>query len=277
MRAFLLFLLVSVCFLTRLVQAAPPAPSYTIYGTVRDAHGNPLNTLAGEIIVSRPTGEEIVRGPSESQLAPAINYTVHVAMDGGTTPVLYKSNAMFTAQPFTIKVLFNGVLYTPIEMQGANWTAGLPGASVRINLTLGPSSANDGLPDAWKQDLINSDPTGRLRTFADIKPGDDLDGDGLTNLQEFIAGTNPLDRSDALSLSVIEVNNGIAHLEFYAVRGRTYHLTSSSDMVTWSQQPFSTEPTAANQVTSRLEPDGQLLEIYVPVGTTSALFKLYVE
>src|SRR5204863_8921428 len=121
MRAFLLFLLVSVCFLTRLVQAAPPAPSYTIYGTVRDAHGNPLNTLAGEIIVSRPTGEEIVRGPSESQLAPAINYTVHVAIDGGPTPVLYKSNLMLMAQSIMIKVLFIGTLYTTIECRVTIW------------------------------------------------------------------------------------------------------------------------------------------------------------
>jgi hypothetical protein len=48
-------------------------------------------------------------------------------------------------------------------------------------------------------------------------------------------------------------------------------------MATWSQQPFSTEPTATNLVTSRLEPDGQLLDIYVPAATAAALFKLYVE
>jgi hypothetical protein len=99
----------------------------------------------------------------------------------------------------------------------------------------------------------------------------------MTNQEEFIAGTNPLDKSDALDLAVTEVSNGIAHLQFYAVRGRTYHLTSSTDMATWSQQPFSTEPTATNLVTSRLEPDGQLLDIYVPAATAAALFKLYVE
>lgn len=277
MRATFTLALLSVLAIAGNLNAAPAAPSFTIYGMVRDTHGNALTTSAGQIVVNRPAGAEIIRGPSESNLDVGINYTLHIAMDAGTTPTLYKPTAMFTAQPFTIVVIINGVTYTPIEAQGSNWMAGLPGASLRIDLTLGPSSSNDGLPDAWKQDLLNADSSGRLHSFADIRPGDDLDGDGMTNYEEFVAGTNPLDKSDALDLAVTEVSNGIAHLQFYAVRGRTYHLTSSTDMATWSQQPFSTEPTATNLVTSRLEPDGQLLDIYVPAATAAALFKLYVE
>jgi hypothetical protein len=206
-----------------------------------------------------------------------INYNLHVAMDAGTIPILYKPTAMFVGQPFVIHVVINGVTYTPLEMQGATWTAGLPGAMARIDLTLGPGSGHDGLPDAWKQDLISSDTTGRLKTLADIRPGDDLDGDGFTNLQEFIAGTNPLDRSDSPSLSIISVTNGIAHLQFLAIRGRTYNITSTTDFVTWSPQPFSTDPSGANAVSSRLEPDGQRLDVYVPVGPSVGFFKLYVE
>lgn len=277
MRAIIVAALLSVLETARILNAAPAAPSFTIYGMVRDNHGNALTTSAGMVIVNRPGGAEIIRGPSESNLGVGINYTLHIAMDAGITPTLYKPTAMFAGQPFTLVVIINGVTYAPIEAQGSNWAAGLPSASARIDLTLGPSSGNDGLPDAWKQDLINADTTGRLHTFADIRPGDDLDGDGMTNQQEFIAGTNPLDKSDALNLSIIAVANGIAHLQFYAVRGRTYHLTSTADMATWAQQPFSTDPSAANLVTSRLEPDGQLLDVYVPVGTSAALFKLYVE
>jgi hypothetical protein len=198
-------------------------------------------------------------------------------MDAGTTTTLYKPTAMFAGQPFVFHVLFNGTTYTPIETPTATWVAGLPGGMIRIDLTLGNSSSNDGLPDAWKQDLINSDTTGRLRTLADVRPNDDLDGDGFTNLQEMIAGTNPLDRTDSPTLSVIGVDNGVAHLQFLAIRGRTYHITSSTDLATWIEQPFSTDPTGANPVSYRIEPDGQLLDVYVPAASSDAFFKLYVE
>lgn len=277
MRTLILITLAAYSFTAYLVKAAPPAPSFTIYGAVRDDHGNPVGTSIGTIVLSRPTGEELLRSPSDRSLGVGINYNLHVPMDAGTTPALYKPTAMFTAQPFVIHVVINGVTYTPIEMQGANWTAGLPGATARIDLTLGPSSSNDGLPDAWKQDLINSDTTGRLRTLADIRPGDDLDGDGFSNLQELIAGTNPLDRSDSPALSIISVANGIAHLQFLAIRGRTYHITSTTDFVTWTLQPFSTDSSGANPVSYRVEPDGQLLDVYVPVGPSVGFFKLYVE
>src|SRR4051812_20831479 len=277
MRKHLLSLLAGCFCVSQLAQGAPPAPSFTIYGKVRDDHGNPVGTSIGTVILSRPTGEELLRTPSDATLGVGINYTLHVAMDAGTTTTLYKPTAMFTGQPFAIHVAINGVTYSPIEMATANWVAGLPGGMVRIDLTLGNSSGNDGLPDAWKQDVINSDTTGRLRTLADVRPNDDLDGDGFTNLQEMIAGTNPLDRSDSPSLSIVSVANGIAHLQFLAIRGRTYTITSSTDLATWTPQPFSTDPSGANPVSARIEPDGQLLDVFVPAGSSVAFFKLYVE
>src|SRR5256885_296930 len=112
MRKHLLFLLIGWVAVSPLAQAAPPAPSFTIYGKVRDDHGNPLGTSIGTLILSRPTGEELLRAPSDSSLAVGINYTLHVAMDAGTTSTLYKPTAMFTGQPFAIHVLINGVTYT---------------------------------------------------------------------------------------------------------------------------------------------------------------------
>jgi hypothetical protein len=50
-------------------------------------------------------------------------------------------------------------------------------------ITLPPSidANHNGLPDDWEQTFGVSDPNG------------DLDGDGFTNLQEYLAGTDPLD------------------------------------------------------------------------------------
>src|SRR5207302_1674142 len=50
---------------------------------------------------------------------------------------------------------------------------------------------SDGIPDAWELAHNITDPNG------------DADGDGYTNLQEFLAGTDPQDEDDRLRLQVV--------------------------------------------------------------------------
>lgn len=55
------------------------------------------------------------------------------------------------------------------------------------------------VPDAWKQALPNDpnkafyDPDHTVTALADVKPGDDYDGDGRSNLREYLDGTDPAD------------------------------------------------------------------------------------
>ena len=50
----------------------------------------------------------------------------------------------------------------------------------------------DGLPDGWEQQIIDADPGDGIETFADVLPGDDFDGDGVTNADEFANGISPI-------------------------------------------------------------------------------------
>jgi hypothetical protein len=50
---------------------------------------------------------------------------------------------------------------------------------------------NDWLPDDWEQQIIDADPNDAITTIEDVKPGDDFDGDGDTNLEEYQKGTPP--------------------------------------------------------------------------------------
>ena len=176
------------------------------------------------------------------------------------------------------RVLMGGVVYLPIEVSRVGPTLGQPGKRTHLDLTLGVDSDNDGIPDAWERALIERDSSGRLRTLADIKPGDDLDGDGLTNLQEYLIGTYALDRLDGLALEVLAVENGRARLRFTTVPGRTYTVKSSTNLNEWSPQAFAlTAAGDGNQLTFA----GQsvtLVEVWapLPVGGT-AFFKLYAE
>ena len=271
-----LLLLILCCAAT--AHAYPPAPFHRIYGSVRDTHGNPLATGVGTVILSGTGNVEIVRGTSDTEIAPGINYSLSVPMDSGTTAQLYTVSALRPMLPFTIRVVIANVSYVPIQMAGATWTIGDPSLSTRIDLTLGVDSDNDGLPDQWEYDLIDSDLSGMLQSLADVNPNDDLDHDGLTNLQEYIAGTYALDNGDGLFLNILSVNNGLARLRFLAIKGRTYHIRASTSLGTYVLQPFSIVPSGQNPAPYYQPDDVRTVDAYVPTnGETKTFYKLGVQ
>ena len=61
-------------------------------------------------------------------------------------------------------------------------------------------------------------------------PNDDPDGDGITNMQEYVAGTNPADWNSALKPSVLQPVGNDMILEFQSVLGRTYRVEYSDTL-----------------------------------------------
>ena len=270
------FLLAAV-LLGATARAYPPAPDHVLYGTVRDELGRPLAAGAAVVIVSSAAGE-IARTPIARGTEPGANYQVRLPVDLGSMGVAYKPTALLPTSPFTIRVLMGGVVYLPIEVSRVGPTLGQPGKRTHFDLTLGVDSDNDGIPDAWERALIERDSSGRLRTLADIKPGDDLDGDGLTNLQEYLIGTYALDRVDGLALEVLAVENSRARLRFTTVPGRVYTLRSSTNLNEWSPQTFALSAAGDVNQPSYSGREVTVFEVWVPlpVGGT-AFFRLYAE
>ena len=258
-------------------QAFPPAPAHEIYGTVRNESGRPLDTAEGMLILSG-TSAEITRAPSDVTLADGTNYRLNVPMDSNIVAGMYQLSALRPTLPFSIRVVIRGISYVPIQMQGNVWNIGQAGRRTRLDLTLGVDSDGDGIPDSWEQLMIDSDYTGRLLSFADVNPNDDLDGDGLTNLQEFLLGTYPLDAGDGLKLEIVSVSGGMAHMQFACVSGRTYKVTSTSNLRTWNSTTFAVGSTTSEQLPQLRADDTTILDIYVPVGTATGLsFRLHAE
>ncbi|MGZ4966970.1 MAG: choice-of-anchor Q domain-containing protein, partial [Chthoniobacterales bacterium] len=85
--------------------------------------------------------------------------------------------------------------------------------AVEMNLLGGSDSDGDGMSDDYELFFGVTD------AFADA------DGDGLTNLDEYYAGTNPLDAASALRIiSIMSSGNDIRVSFGIAVLGRTYRL-----------------------------------------------------
>lgn len=202
------------------IFAYPPAPHHLFYGMVRDEFGSPI-AAGAEVILETLSGVQI-KTTVIPNLEPGVNYRLAVPMDSGIASDLYKPTALRPTVPFRIRVQLGGVIYLPIEMTGNLSGMGQPGQRTLLNLTLGEDTNGDGLPDAWQR-LINSD-------ISKVKPGDDYDKDGLTNMQEYLAGTYAFDPKDGFALKISRLNGDKPVLAFTAITGRTYTLLGAADL-----------------------------------------------
>ena len=225
--------LVLLLFLVWPASAYPPAPHHTLYGALRNQWGDPIITSPGNVILETPTGVQL-RASIGSDMEPGVNYRLEVPMDSGTASDLYKPTALKPFFQFKLKVQIGQTTYLPIEMSGNFSQIGQPSQKTRIDLTLGVDSDGDGLPDAWEQTLIDI----YGGTLGSINPNGDNDGDGIPNLDEYLAGTYAFDPSDGFRLTVTGAEAGASDLEFLAIRGRTYSIQSSPNFQQWTQVNF---------------------------------------
>lgn len=213
----------------------PPLPPHTVYGVVRDEFGNPLISTTTEVILETPAGTTLT-----TTIVPGLeagtNYRIEVPVDAGLTPDLYRPTAMNPSAPFRMKVKIAGRTYLPIEMTARMTKLGKASESSRVDLTLGEDTDGDGLPDAWERDTILAGSLGL--TLEGLKPGDRLNGNPLTVLDAYIAGTYAWDPTDGFLLEIRETVDSTAIMEFVALRGRSYTVSASNDLEAWTPVDF---------------------------------------
>jgi Bacterial TSP3 repeat len=266
------------------VHAFPPAPFHTLFGMVRDDNGQALRADGGEIVFYR-NGSEFLRTPITETARFDQNYQIRLRMDMlrlGTQS--YSGLANSTGASFTLGVVLNSIVYFPIEMSSSR-TLGSPGERVRLDLTLGVDTDGDGIPDAWEQSQLYA---------GGVMPGDhgwdlslinrdgDFDGDGVSNWQEYIAGTFAADPTDYLALSITEALPHHVRLRFFGIFNKVYSLESSTNLQTWTpaslflRNPESTDsddvanpPVAQPFVRAR---DTAFIDLYAPSDASGRTF-----
>jgi hypothetical protein len=92
-----------------------------------------------------------------------------------------------------------------------NWNASAPTPGQPLD---NADTDGDGLPDSWE----NTHGTDRLVADADADP----DHDGATNLEEYLAGTDPQSAQSLLKVDILTALPGLTTLQFRAVSNRTY-------------------------------------------------------
>ncbi len=157
------------------------------------------------------------RADINKHTAGALNYDLYLRIPAGGPPVM---------------VVTNGAYYVPapadydtstgrVHVQGPfNNAAG----ANSIVVTYGTNSyAGDGIPDSWAlqygfnpldPNVANADP----------------DGDGLSNLQEFMAGTDPTNSTSIMRITSITRTGNVNTITWQSVGGKTYHLQSTDSL-----------------------------------------------
>ena len=87
----------------------------------------------------------------------------------------------------------------------------------------------DGIPDLWMIHFFGH-PTAQAGDQS--RAQDDADGDGASNLQEYLAGTDPTDAASIFRAQIaraISPGNGVT-LNWLAIPGKSYHLQSKTNL-----------------------------------------------
>ena len=98
-------------------------------------------------------------------------------------------------------------------------------------VTLPSDLDGDGLPDAWEYTIVDANASDSIQGISDVRPNDDFDRDGATNLEEYVAGADPTDPGSVLQLSVGRLPaTGDVIIRWPVVPGRDYEVHSCDDL-----------------------------------------------
>ena len=130
----------------------------------------------------------------------------------------------------------------------------------RLNLARTADTDQNGLPDWWEQQHFNQ--------ASGVNPATDTDGDGASNLAEWLADTNPTNALSALRLTALQTTNGLA-VTWPSAAGRFYRLLAKTNPAAALMLPVRTNIAATPPMNTEIN--------LSPLGTGSRFYRLELE
>ena len=176
-------------------------------------------------------------------------FATPLAVSPTTVPL---SNGEFLG---TIRVLQAGAGVTLAANDGAAHTGTSAPFTVNVALT---DADDDGLPDAWEAANGISDPHA------------DADGDGASNLAEYLAGTDPQSAASHFAITTVtRLAVGEFNITWPAVAGKLYRIRGSTDLAAWTPLAPLVLATASGSQTVAIT-TGSATNLFVRVEIVSA-------
>jgi Tol biopolymer transport system component len=182
--------------------------------------------------------------------------TVLTVGQAGSSPVLWVSKPVICDDGATVAFLDMGSGLVPGDLNRAQDAFGY-----------WVDSDSDGIPDWWMIQYFGH-PTGQAGDLSLAQ--DDADGDGMSNLQEYLAGTDPTDPASVLALSIAPDTTGTNMVvNWTAASGKTYQLLSTTNLsgAVWSVVPGSAGAGVASTT-------GGLRSFTIPATNAPCFFRI---
>lgn len=201
-----------------LANNSAAAPAFNLSSATLTTNLTTIGNVSGSAPLTAYQLDFYANSPSAT-LAEATTYI------GGTAVVTgADGSASFTVQLNAIIPIGNTVVASITDPSG-NTSMFSPGVMVT-----GADSIHDGITDAWRVAHFGSATPTNAQSCATCDP----DHDGLNNLQEFFAGTDPNDSSSALRSGSLTADGNDLVLSFSTVSGITYRVEYKNDLTTGS-------------------------------------------
>jgi hypothetical protein len=191
-----------------------------------------LIALEKPVVTVPPLGQTVVAGGTLALSAAATGHPLPFTfrwLSGGitlSTMVLAETNCFFSLTNVQPPL---GTNQLSLKVNVVNAAGGVTSGAAII--TVLPDTDGDGLPDNWEL-AYGLDPNNAADATLDP------DADGVSNLQEYRAGTHPLDPLSFLRIGSISWNpNSGVSLRFNALSNKTYTVQSCSSVndVPWTR------------------------------------------
>ena len=177
----------------------------------------------------------------------------------------------------TLAATVNGALQSIIG--STNLVVGGRGACVNRDYILGTDANANGLPDEWEAFVLQGFQAMGRNDVTMINPNDDLNGNGVSNLSHFLAGTFPFLPDDTLRIAGYRpASSGVFEFTVLANSGFRYgvHTTTNIAGGVWTDAKLGTTVGTAGQGDT-VAGAGGTMTVYVPTNGVKAFYRLIVK
>lgn len=151
---------------------------------------------------------------------------------------------------------------------------GEPGGVREVDIVLGEDKDGDGIDDdLFAQLLAQWEASPHWKPGVEFDPNDDHDGDGVSTLDEALAGTDSFDETDVFAITSFTATNGVS-VEFPTSAGRVYELQTATGLSEADWGPTSPAATVATPSNAR---GGKATLYLLPSTNSPVFFRIRVE
>lgn len=232
-----ILVLAFAAFASLMAIAKVPEPDTIICGTLRQMGGLAVKSSEDHTIQVQALVDDVVLASADVS-STTNTFVLRIPMDDGIAPRiagtakssdLVRVRVMNVSEGTTIETAETQIQAIEIPAERGSVLS----IDFRVDgAVLGDDQDGDGIPDSWESQYTTSSFAGvRALSLAANDSQLDNDGDGFTNYEEFVAGTNPLDKSSTFAVTKMEVGLDAVALEFGPITAdRIYSLLYKPDL-----------------------------------------------